>query len=79
MSTPQFHTPHHEGLDLAPARLNLPNSYADVTRCDLTATAQGEVVVTDLPTVELALPPQPGRRTGSPQTGATSSPLSSSR
>lgn len=57
MSTPQFHTPHHEGLDLAPARLNLPNSYADVTRCDLTATAQGEVVVTDLPTVELALPP----------------------
>ena len=57
MSPLQFHTPTHHGLSLAPARLALPNEYAEVTRCDLTATVTaGEVVVVDLPTVELTLP-----------------------
>ncbi|MGC3992650.1 MAG: alpha-galactosidase [Propionicimonas sp.] len=56
MTAPTLHAPAHDGLRLSPAWQDLPNPYARVTRCDLAASADAEVSVSDLPTVEVELP-----------------------
>lgn len=56
MTLADLRVPAVAGLDLRPEHQHLPNPYAAVTRCDLTASrADGELVVTDLPTVEVRL------------------------
>ena len=58
MTQPILHAPSHPDVAVRPMRQDLPNPYAQVTRCDLTATvAAGEVNVSDLPTVVVDLGP----------------------
>jgi len=53
----ELRTPGLPGVDLLPQWQDLPNPYATVTRCDLTASSVGEAIVSDVPTVVLELGP----------------------
>ncbi|HEY3545538.1 MAG TPA: alpha-galactosidase [Propionicimonas sp.] len=53
----ELRTPTLQGVDLLPQWQDLPNPYASVTRCDLTASSVAEVTVSDLPTVVVDLGP----------------------
>ena len=56
MTRPTLKVPQATGVTLQALWQDLPNTYARVTRCDLTASVDdGEVSVSDLPTVELVL------------------------
>lgn len=53
----ELRTPDLQGIDLLPQWQDLPNPYASVIRCDLTASSATEVTVSDLPTVIVDLGP----------------------
>ena len=58
MIRPTLQVPGRDGVELRPQWQGLPNPYAEVTRCDLTATVgTGEITVSDLPTVVVELGP----------------------